>query len=113
MDRPDVTLVTTGAVSVGRFRCHPSHPRFGDSGPTRGWLVVFPRTPVWITHAGRAPVLADASRAMLYNRGRYLAAHGRHEQAVSAFQQALALNPDFAPAQRALAESEQKLRGAN
>jgi hypothetical protein len=49
------TLAVTAAVKIGRFRCHPSHPRFGNTGPIGGWLVVFPRAPVWITHAGRAP----------------------------------------------------------
>jgi hypothetical protein len=42
--------------------------------------------------------------SMLYNRGRYLALHGRAEQAVAAFRQALAVDPGFVPAQRALAE---------
>jgi tetratricopeptide (TPR) repeat protein len=43
--------------------------------------------------------------AMPYNRGRYLAANGRHEEAIAAFRQALAFNQGFALAQRALAES--------
>src|SRR5215813_1245538 len=42
---------------------------------------------------------------MLYNRGRYLAVNGRHEQAIESFKQALALNPRFALAQQALNES--------
>jgi tetratricopeptide (TPR) repeat protein len=43
--------------------------------------------------------------SMLYNRGRYLALHGRHAEAVAAYEQALALDPSFAAAQQALAES--------
>jgi hypothetical protein len=43
--------------------------------------------------------------SMLYNRGRYLNLYGRREAAIAVFEQALALDPTFAPAQRALAES--------
>ncbi len=43
--------------------------------------------------------------AMLYNRGRYLALHGRHAQAIAAFTQSLALDPSFVAAQRALTDS--------
>lgn len=43
---------------------------------------------------------------MLYNRGRYLAVNGRHEQAIDAFKQSLALNPEFAPANKAINESQ-------
>ncbi|HVG17464.1 MAG TPA: DUF2723 domain-containing protein [Blastocatellia bacterium] len=42
---------------------------------------------------------------MLVNRGRYLAAFGRHEEAIEAFKQALALDPDFKYAQQAMNES--------
>ena len=42
---------------------------------------------------------------MIYNRGRYLAAHGRHEQAIESYKQALALQPGFAAAQQAINES--------
>ncbi|HSE36675.1 MAG TPA: DUF2723 domain-containing protein, partial [Blastocatellia bacterium] len=47
---------------------------------------------------------------MLYNRGRYLAAYGRHEQAIEAFKQSLSLNPRFTIAQQALNESLNALR---
>jgi hypothetical protein len=69
IERVDMPIACTAAVRIGRFRCGTRHPLFRDSGPTRGWLVVFPRTSVWITHAGREPVLCDASRAVLYNAG--------------------------------------------
>jgi tetratricopeptide (TPR) repeat protein len=42
---------------------------------------------------------------MFYNRGRYLALNAKHDQAIEAFKQALALNPRFVLAQQALNES--------
>lgn len=59
----------TGLVGVGRFRCLPSHPRFGNTGPVGGHLMVFPRRAVTITHAGRRPVVADPTRVIFYNSG--------------------------------------------
>lgn len=59
----------TGLVGVGRFRCLPSHPRFGNTGPVGGHLMVFPRRAVTITHAGCRPVVADATRVIFYNDG--------------------------------------------
>jgi tetratricopeptide (TPR) repeat protein len=47
---------------------------------------------------------------MLTNRGRYLAAYGRHEQAIEAYRQALALDPEFKQAQQFLNESAAALR---
>jgi len=47
---------------------------------------------------------------MLYNRGRYLAANGRHEQAIEAFKQSLDLNPKFTLAQQAVNESLSAMR---
>ena len=45
---------------------------------------------------------------MLINRGKYLALFNRHEPAILAFKEALALDPDLAEAQRGLAESTAK-----
>jgi tetratricopeptide (TPR) repeat protein len=42
---------------------------------------------------------------MFYNRGRYLAANGRHEQAIESYKQALALEPRFSAARQAINES--------
>ncbi|HJQ67733.1 MAG TPA: DUF2723 domain-containing protein [Blastocatellia bacterium] len=39
---------------------------------------------------------------MFVNRGRYLAAHGRREQAIESFNDALALDPNYAPARQNL-----------
>jgi tetratricopeptide (TPR) repeat protein len=47
---------------------------------------------------------------MFYNRGRYLAANGRHEQAIEAYRQSLALNPTFTSAQQAVNESLNAIR---
>jgi len=58
-----------GALRIGAFRRYPSEPRFEDTGPIGGFLLVFPRTSVIIQHAGRSPVVADPTRVMLYNRG--------------------------------------------
>jgi len=52
------------------------------------------------------PVYAN----MLTNRGRYLALFGQHERAITAFEQALALNPDLSLARQGLAESAAKTR---
>jgi AraC-like DNA-binding protein len=64
------TVVFESAVGrVGRFRIAASDPSFHDTGPIRSHVVVFPRTPVLITHTGAATILADSTRAMIYNRG--------------------------------------------
>ena len=47
---------------------------------------------------------------MLYNRGRYLAANGRHEQAIESFKQALAMQPSFTAAQQGINESQSAIR---
>ena len=64
------TLVHDGArVRIGQFRARCEDPWFENSGPTQGYLVVFPRTVVKITHAGGKPIVADPSRIMFYNAG--------------------------------------------
>jgi tetratricopeptide (TPR) repeat protein len=50
---------------------------------------------------------------MLYNRGRYLAVNGHHEEAIDSFKQALALDGRFTLAQQAINESLAALRKAN
>jgi tetratricopeptide (TPR) repeat protein len=47
---------------------------------------------------------------MFTNRGRYLAFYGRHEQAIEAYRQALALDPDSKQAKQFLNESMSALR---
>lgn len=49
-----------------------------------------------------------AYTSMLINRGRYLAAFGRHVRAITAFEQALVLDPDLETARQGLKESLDK-----
>lgn len=49
---------------------------------------------------------------MMYNRGRYLAALGMHEQAIEAYKEALAIEPGFSAAQKSLSESQSALRNS-
>ena len=84
----------------------PAAPQLRTRGLADGTLqfapddvVVLKVLPVYVT--------------MLYNRGRYLAANGRHADAVAAFRQALALDPTFALAQRGLAVSLKAMRVAD
>ena len=46
--------------------------------------------------------------AMFYNRGRYLAKAGHRDEAIEAFRQALSIDPQSAPVQRALAEIQSR-----
>jgi hypothetical protein len=49
-------------------------------------------------------------KVMMTNRGLYLAAHGRHDLAIAAFKEALALDPTYRPAEQALNESLRAVR---
>ncbi|HNB55273.1 MAG TPA: AraC family transcriptional regulator, partial [Anaerolineales bacterium] len=44
-------------------------PHFENSGPIGGYLLVFPRTSVSITHVGREPVITSPNVVMFYNLG--------------------------------------------
>ncbi len=55
--------------AIGQFRRGPNHPDFGGPHLIGGTLVVFPRTSVTITHAGKDPVVADPNTVMFYNDG--------------------------------------------
>jgi AraC-like DNA-binding protein len=59
----------TDAIRIGAFRSRPGDADFGDSGPTRGHLLVFPREAVVIQHAGGSPIVANPNVVMIYNRG--------------------------------------------
>jgi hypothetical protein len=48
--------------------------------------------------------------SMLINRGRYLALFSQHERAITAFKQALTINPDLPLAEQGLQQSTSKLR---
>jgi len=54
---------------IGQFRLGLKHSNFGGPHRTSGTLMVFPRTSVTITHAGKAPVVADPNVVMFYNHG--------------------------------------------
>jgi tetratricopeptide (TPR) repeat protein len=47
---------------------------------------------------------------MLTNRGLFLAAYGHHDRAVAAFKEALAINPNYKPAEQGMNESLRALR---
>lgn len=57
------------AAQVGSFTCAVNDPRFRDSGPTENHIVVFPRSGVWICHAGSRAFVADPHVVTIYNRG--------------------------------------------
>ena len=54
---------------VGKFWRGPKHPNFNGPHWSGGTLIVFPRTSVTITYAGKAPVVADPNVVMFYNPG--------------------------------------------
>jgi AraC-like DNA-binding protein len=56
-------------VKIGRWRLPAGHPHFVDSGPTRHYLFVFPRSSTWIQHAGGRPFVGDANIVTYYNVG--------------------------------------------
>jgi AraC family transcriptional regulator len=62
-------LFQSSTVAVGRFRCAPEHPLFADSGPSNAYCFVFPRTSVWIQHAGAPPFVAHPGVVTFYNEG--------------------------------------------
>jgi AraC-like DNA-binding protein len=63
-------IIYTGATGqVGSFTCPTHDPRFRDSGPAENHIVVFPRSGVWIRHAGSRAFVADPQVVTIYNRG--------------------------------------------
>jgi AraC family transcriptional regulator len=56
-------------VAIGGFRCPADHPLFVDSGPTSGYLMVFPRTCTVIVPDGGHAVTAGPPSVLFYNRG--------------------------------------------
>ena len=63
-DRP---LFQSSMVTVGVYRCHPTHPEFWYESPASGHLMVFPRSSVRILQSGARPVVADPNVAVFYN----------------------------------------------
>lgn len=71
MERPGTLIYSSWLLRIGMWRCPVSYPNFNDTGPTGGYLLVFPRTSVYIEQAGHRPVVADPNVIMYYNRGQY------------------------------------------
>lgn len=67
-DQDASRIIYNGAfLRIGQFRRGPKHPEFNGPHWIGGTLMVFPRTSVTITHAGKEPVLADPNTVMFYN----------------------------------------------
>jgi len=58
-----------GNVAIGTFRCPVDEPTFEDTGPIERFLVVFPRTSVWIQYRDGDRFVADPTLVTIYNRG--------------------------------------------
>lgn len=56
-------------MRIGQFRLGPKQSHFVGPHQIRGTLMVFPRTPVIITHSDKDPVVADPNTVMFYNHG--------------------------------------------
>jgi hypothetical protein len=63
----DHVLFENPLVTAGVFRCRPWHPRFENTGPITGHLIVFLRTSVCITHRGGQSIVTDSNLVMFYN----------------------------------------------
>jgi tetratricopeptide (TPR) repeat protein len=102
----DYQLVPEGLV----FRLYndlgfhePAHPALVTRGLVDGTLRFADDDVVKVKVL---PVYAN----MNLNRGRYLAAAGRHEAAIQAFEEALAIDPAFSEARQAIAASQAAMR---
>ncbi len=65
----DQIVFDSGSVRVGAFRCDPAHPSFRDSGPSRNWCFVFPRTAVEIQHEHERAFVGNPRVVAFYNKG--------------------------------------------
>jgi AraC family transcriptional regulator len=63
------TVHDSDDVAMGTFRCPREVPVFEDTGPIERFVVVFPRTSVWIQHRDGKPFVADPLLVTIYNRG--------------------------------------------
>lgn len=71
MESLDTFLYDGRIGRIGRFFCPTWHPRFTDTGPIHGYVIVFPRTSVTITHDGQPPIVGDPNVVMFYNQGQH------------------------------------------
>jgi|GEM_PF-1565663 len=53
--------------NIGLFDCPRQAVDFHNTGPAGGYLLVFPRCPVEITHRDKRPVVADNNSIIFYN----------------------------------------------
>lgn len=68
--RPAERIVYEGPeLEIGTFFVSPGQRCFHDTGPIERHIVVFPRTTVWIQHAGQEAFLSDVNHVCYYNRG--------------------------------------------
>lgn len=65
----DRIVFDSGLVRVGAFRCESGHPSFRDSGPSRNFCFVFPRTAVEIQHEHEPAFIANPNVVTFYNKG--------------------------------------------
>ena len=62
-------LLATDIVKVGMLRCPAEHPNFKAPGPTQNFVLVFPRSPVWVCRGSGAKYVADSSVVNFWNPG--------------------------------------------
>lgn len=62
-------LFRSDIAAAGAFRCSATHGLFTDSGPTSGYLFVFPRSSTKILFAGGRTVTATPAVTLFYNQG--------------------------------------------
>lgn len=62
-------IYKSSLFNIGLFRSHPDDCNFHGPHINGGYLMVFPRTSVLITHTGQEAVVADPATVMFYNHG--------------------------------------------
>lgn len=80
-DQDESKAIYRGAFfTIGQFRRGPDHSNFRGPHQIGGTLLVFPRTGVLITHAGKQSVVADPNTVMFYNDGQVYSRHKLSEK---------------------------------
>lgn len=65
----DRIVFESALVRMGCFRCRVGDPSFHDTGPSRNFCFVFPRTAVEIQHEHEAAFVANPNVITFYNQG--------------------------------------------
>lgn len=65
----DEVLYYQPGLQIGRFWLPVAHENFEDTGAIENHLLVIPTWAIEISYFDHAPVVADPTRAMCYNRG--------------------------------------------